>query len=113
MSKEDIETSIAEFRQINGIGRKLAEDFVIDLGFRNIRDVKGKNPDKLYLQLKAKKGKPLCKCVLYCIRSVVAYAQKPHDKSWFDFKDCHSRETCPRENGERETRQATSMKSSM
>ena len=89
MKSNSVETekAIVEFCQIKSIGRKIAADFVIDLGFRKISEVKNKSADDLYLKLCAKKNQQLCRCVLYSIRCVVAYAQKPHQKNWWNFKD--------------------------
>lgn len=87
MKNPEIENSITKFREIHSIGRKLATFFVIDLDFREIRELKNKNPDDLYLKLQAKKGEKLCRCVLYSIRCVVEFAKKTHTKNWWDFKD--------------------------
>lgn len=80
------EISLREFQKIPSIGKKLAEDFVDDLGFREVNELKGKDPNDLYLELCAKQGEKLCKCVLYTMRCAIAFAKKPHNKNWWDFK---------------------------
>jgi len=87
--RKEIEREIAlrEFQKVPSVGKKMAEDFVDDLGFREINELKGKNPNDLYLKLCAKQGEKLCRCVLYTMRCAVAFAEKPHQKNWWDFKD--------------------------
>jgi hypothetical protein len=86
MQKVEREIALREFRKIPSIGKKLAEAFVDDLGFREVRELKSKDPNDLYLKLCAKRNEKLCRCVLYITRCVVAYAEKPHNKNWWDFK---------------------------
>jgi hypothetical protein len=77
-------------QQIPGVGPSIAEDFW-SLGFRSIKDLKGKDPEELYLQLCAQKGAPIDRCMLYVFRCAVYYASNdrynPKLLKWWNWKD--------------------------
>jgi hypothetical protein len=81
----------SELTKIPGIGKNMAEH-LIDLGFPTIESLKGQSPEDIYAADCKAKGAPLCRCVLYCYRLAVYYADHdghlPTDKrNWGDWKD--------------------------
>jgi hypothetical protein len=79
--------------QIPGIGAKMAQHLA-NIGYPTIESLKGQNPDDIYTKhcLLHGAGNQSCRCVLYCYRLAVHYAdndgQLPPDKqNWGDWKD--------------------------
>ena len=82
---------MTDLTKIPGIGRKMAQH-LIDAGYPDIESLKGQNPDEVYERDCISQGMQLCRCVLYCYRLAVHYAdnggQLPPDKqNWNDWKD--------------------------
>ena len=82
-----------DLTQIPGIGSKMAQH-LIDIGYPDILSLKGQDPDEIYTKhcLLQDPGNASCRCVLYCYRLAVHYADHdgklPHDKqNWGDWKD--------------------------
>jgi hypothetical protein len=79
-----------ELEMIPGIGKSIAQDFS-DIGIKNISDLKGKNPEKMYLQICERHNTRVDRCVLYVCRSSVYFAEhKKHDPEklkWWNWKD--------------------------
>ena len=75
---------------IPGIGKSLARDLV-DLGFKQVDDLKDENPEKMYQNLMVLRGKHIDRCVLYAFRCSVYYASnlihEPHLLKWWNWKD--------------------------
>lgn len=75
---------------IPGVGKTIAGDFC-DIGIKKVEDLKGKNPEKLYLQICAKQGIQVDRCVLYVCRSSVYFANhkkyNPEKLKWWNWKD--------------------------
>jgi len=63
-----------ELRSIPGVGKVIAQDF-IDIGINQVTDLKGKNPEKLYFELCAKKNCQIDRCMLYVCRCAVYFAE--------------------------------------
>ena len=82
--------SLKEFRKIPGVGKSLSHDFV-DLGYKTIKDLKGENPEVMYLKLADIRGHSVDKCVLYVFRCAVYYANstiyEPELLKWWNWKD--------------------------
>jgi hypothetical protein len=83
----------ASLTQIPGIGKKLAER-LISIGYPDVKSLVGQDPEELYAKHCAKfgPGNQSCKCVLYCYRLAVHYADNdgelpPDKQSWNDWKD--------------------------
>ncbi|MFH0776837.1 MAG: helix-hairpin-helix domain-containing protein [Patescibacteria group bacterium] len=76
----------SELERIPGVGKSIARDFA-ELGFSQIAELKNQNPEDLYLRFCALKNQKVDRCLLYVFRSAVAFARKPHSKSWWEFKD--------------------------
>lgn len=79
-----------DLTEIPGVGNSIASDFR-NIGITKISDLKGKNPEELYLQICAKQGCQVDRCVLYVCRSSVYFAEnKNHDPEklkWWNWKD--------------------------
>jgi hypothetical protein len=87
-------TNKTNLTQIPGIGAKMAQHLTA-AGYPDIESLKGQNPEEIYEKhvLRHGPGNQSCKCVLYCYRLAVHYAdndgQLPPDKqNWQDWKDC-------------------------
>jgi len=85
--KRDIQKRLME---IPGVGRSIAED-LYKLGIREVRDLKKKNPEKLYERLCDIEGKRIDLCLLYVFRGAVYYAShEKHDPrllKWWNWKN--------------------------
>ncbi len=81
---------LKELQQIPGIGKKMAED-LWNLGIHSVHDLKGRDPEELYLRLCDQVGMRVDRCVLYTFRCAVYYASSPqHDPDllkWWHWKD--------------------------
>ncbi len=90
MSKSMKKSALSELQQIPGVGKKISEN-LWNLGFRSVRDLKDKDPEKLYNKLCLQKGMYIDKCVLYVFRCAVYYASKKRHKpellKWWNWKD--------------------------
>jgi hypothetical protein len=75
---------------IPGVGPKLSKEFS-NIGIKDVSDLKDKDPEKLYLQICAKQGHPVDRCVLYVCRSSVYFAEHknpdPEKLKWWNWKD--------------------------
>lgn len=82
--------SLKELRKIPSIGKSIAED-LWGLGIRQVKNLKNRNPQRLYERLSSKAGMPLDRCVLYTFRCAVYFAsQRRHDPrllKWWNWKD--------------------------
>ena len=81
---------LKDLQTIPGVGKNIASDFS-NIGIKKVSDLKGKDPEKLYLQICAKKGKQVDRCMLYVCRLSVYFAEcKKHDPKklkWWNWKD--------------------------
>lgn len=50
-----MDNAVKKLQAVPGIGPKLAKEFS-DIGIKDVSDFKGKNPEKLYMQICAKQG---------------------------------------------------------
>ena len=75
---------------IPGVGPSLAQDLV-DLGFSEVAELKGQDPETMYRDLCAIRGVAIDPCVLYVFRCAVYYASHMvHDPDllkWWNWKD--------------------------
>jgi hypothetical protein len=82
-----------DLKTIPGVGAVMAGDF-FSIGIRNVSDLKGKDPEKLYSKICAKKGIQVDRCVLYVCRSSVYFAEHkkrdPELLKWWNWKDSRS-----------------------
>jgi hypothetical protein len=79
-----------ELEQIPGVGKSIAED-LRQLGIASVRQLKGKDPEKLYRRLCRFRASPVDRCVLYVFRCAVYYASTcdpdPELLKWWSWKD--------------------------
>jgi len=82
--------SIKELQKIPGVGERIAED-LWQVGIRSVRDLKGRDPEKLYKKLCTRKRAVIDRCVLYVLRCAVYYASRkrpvPEKLKWWNWKD--------------------------
>ncbi|VAX19760.1 hypothetical protein MNBD_NITROSPINAE04-898 [hydrothermal vent metagenome] len=85
----DKDSALKDLKQIPGIGPKLAE-MLWNINIRSVRQLKGRNPEKLYEKLCDYKGVKVDPCVLYVFRCAVYYASEDrHDPKllkWWNWK---------------------------
>jgi hypothetical protein len=83
-------TKMTDLTNIPGVGRSIAQD-LRDLGFQQVEDLKGKDPEELYERLCLQRGQHIDRCVLYVFRCAVYYAtEEEHDPDllkWWNWKD--------------------------
>lgn len=90
MKKTEKEKVLAEFRQIPGVGKTIAQDFW-DIGLRSMNDLKNADPEALYLALCKYQNAHVDRCMLYVFRCAVYYASTknpdPELLKWWNWKD--------------------------
>ena len=81
---------LKELRQIPGVGNSIAAD-LYSLGIHSVSDLRGEDPEELYLKLCAIRGMHVDRCVLYVFRCAVYYASRdtydPQLLKWWNWKD--------------------------
>lgn len=81
---------LRSFRQIPGVGEKIAED-LWNLGLRSVQELKDQDPEELYVRLCAQNGERVDRCMLYVFRCAVYYASNkrhnPELLKWWTWKD--------------------------
>lgn len=79
-----------DLKTIPGIGKNM-EEHLFNIGIKTIDDLKGKNPEELYLKDCMFKGFRDDRCVLYVFRLAVYYAENeihdPQKLKWWYWKD--------------------------
>lgn len=75
---------------IPGIGPRIAQS-LRELGFSEVRDLRDQDPEQMYQNLCALRGRPVDRCVLYTFRCAVYYASNsrhnPERLKWWNWKD--------------------------
>jgi len=81
---------LKELQEIPAVGKSIAND-LYELGIRSVKDLKGKDPERLYLKRCTQQGTQIDRCLLYTFRCAVYFAsQKRHDPrllKWWNWKD--------------------------
>ncbi len=81
---------VQRLQVVPGVGKCLARDLV-DLGYQNVEELRGQDPQQMYQSLAALRGQPIDRCVLYVFRTAVYYAShSTHDPlllKWWNWKD--------------------------
>lgn len=89
-------TSERMLRTIPGIGKSLARD-LIDLGYSDVSDLAGQDPERMYRALCKLRGKHIDRCVLYVFRCAVYYAgnhvHEPELLKWWNWKNSSKHST--------------------
>lgn len=82
-SKDSLQT-------IPGVGPSIARD-LRDLGIREVADLRGRDPERLYARLTATRGVRQDRCLLYVFRCAVYFASTPRPSparlKWWVWKD--------------------------
>lgn len=81
---------LRELRTIPGVGASIAQD-LYEMGIRNVTDLQGKDPERLYRLRCRQQGLKIDRCLLYVFRCAVYYAEtaRPTPKLllWWNWKD--------------------------
>lgn len=84
------EQSLKVLQEIPGVGKSIAGD-LWELGIRRVSDLKGKDPEKLYIKRCVQVGMQIDRCLLYVFRCAVYYASarrhEPELLKWWNWKD--------------------------
>lgn len=84
------QTTSNQLEQIPGVGKSIARDMQ-RIGINSVRQLKGQDPEGLYLKLCDFKASPVDRCMLYVLRCAVYYASNSdHDPEllkWWSWKD--------------------------
>jgi len=79
-----------QLESIPGVGPRTGH-VLRDLGFYEVADLRGADPEKMYAGLCEQRGEHIDRCVLYVFRSAAYYASSPvHDPEllkWWNWKD--------------------------
>ena len=79
-----------DVRNIPGVGKSIEQD-LIDIGINCVNDLKGRDPEDLYLRDAAVKGIKSDPCLLYVFRLAVYYAENEERDmeklKWWYWKD--------------------------
>jgi hypothetical protein len=77
-------------RVIPGVGPSIALD-LLDLGYREVKQLRGKDPERMYQDLCELRGGHVDRCMLYVFRCAVYYASNtvhdPEMLKWWNWKD--------------------------
>lgn len=74
---------------IPGVGPNTAGDLQ-DLGFEEVADLRGRDPEAMYERLMNLRGCYIDRCVLYIFRCAVYYAEDgrdPEKLKWWNWKE--------------------------
>ncbi|MGD9936502.1 MAG: helix-hairpin-helix domain-containing protein [Methanoregulaceae archaeon] len=86
----DEQDALRDLQRCPGIGPSLARD-LFDLGLRSVDDLRGCDPEALYLAHCARRGCHVDRCVLYAFRCAVYFAGSPDPDPalllWWNWKD--------------------------
>jgi len=87
---EKKESALVEFRNIPGVGKKIALD-LWNIGFGSIQELAGQDPEDLYRRLNEFSGSKADRCILYVFRCAVYFtSNEAHDQDllkWWNWKD--------------------------
>lgn len=82
--------ALDELQTIPGVGKSIAKN-LRDVGIQSVKDLKGKDPEKLYDKSNKFTGMVQDKCLLYAFRCAVYYAShkkhNPQKLKWWNWKD--------------------------
>ena len=86
----DKKSVLKKLQTIPGIGKSMSLD-LWNIGIRNVSDLSGKSPNKIYTKLNKFSGVTQDICVLYTFRCAVYYAtERRHEReklNWWYWKD--------------------------
>ncbi|HIP53316.1 MAG TPA: pathogenicity locus [Chromatiales bacterium] len=77
-------------QRIPGVGKSLSAD-LLALGYHDVADLKGEDPEAMYRRLTELRGTHVDRCVLYVFRSAIYFASNSeHDAAllkWWNWKN--------------------------
>jgi hypothetical protein len=83
-------SALADLTRIPGVGPSIASDLYF-LGVREVAELRGRNPERLYSELCRETGQHVDRCVLYVFRCAVYFASEskhdPEKLKWWNWKD--------------------------
>ncbi len=94
----DKKTSLKELQKIPGVGKTVADD-LYRMGFKSIPELKGQDPEHMYILHNDLRGAVQDICMLYTFRCAVYFANTPAQKQdkgklkwwyWMDKKKVDS-----------------------
>jgi len=92
-------SAIKDLSRVPGIGPSLASD-LCSLGIRQVAELRGRDPERLYSDLCEKAGQHVDRCVLYAFRCAVYFASEsrpePEKLKWWNWKDSGLNESSAR-----------------
>ncbi len=81
---------LKELQEIPGIGKAIS-NYLWEIEIKSVKNLKGKNPEELYLKSCARQGEMIDRCLLYVYREAVYFAENEvHDQEklkWWNWKD--------------------------
>ncbi len=86
------EEQLKQLQIIPGVGKSISND-LWDIGIKCIDDLKGKSPEKMYVQSNKVAGTIQDPCLLYVFRCAVYFAEtnekdrEPERLKWWNWKD--------------------------
>jgi len=90
MATEATMAKRSPLEEIPGVGPSIARDLQ-DLGIRSVGALRGRDPERLYLELCQRRGTRIDPCVLYTFRCAVYYASTDDPDrellKWWNWKD--------------------------
>jgi Pathogenicity locus len=81
-----------ELMIIPGVGKSIAED-LLNIGINSVNDLRGQDPEVLYDRSNRFAGMVQDRCLLYCFRGAVYFAETPPEYrdpeklKWWNWKD--------------------------
>ena len=79
-----------EFQSIPGIGQNIARDLV-DLGYTRVDELRSEDPEEMYQNLIASRGRQIDRCVLCVFRCAKYFVANPVPDpellKWWNWKD--------------------------
>lgn len=87
-----MDDQLKQLQIIPGVGKSIAKD-LWNIGIREVSDLKGRDPEELYILSNRHAGMVQDRCLLYVFRCAVYYAetgrreQDPEKLKWWNWKD--------------------------
>ncbi len=79
-----------ELQKIPGVGPRIAQD-LLALNIRSASDLKGRDPERLYVRFNTMTGRKNDPCLLYAFRCAVYFASSPKPEpellKWWAWKE--------------------------
>lgn len=89
--KDPLHTAqLNDFQRIPGVGKSIAQDF-LNMGFSSTLQLRGLDPEQLYLDFCSFRGMHIDRCMLYVFRCAVYFVSEPKHEpeklNWWYWKD--------------------------